>query len=153
MKKLMLAALLFGAFTAEADVEFEVKKIKIGKKTLSVEVADTDERRQQGLMNRKQLDDGKGMIFIFHMETPQSFWMKNTLIPLSIAFFDSKRKLVDMFDMDPEVSEIANPRIYRSNKLSQYALEVPKGWFKKNGIKVGHTFNFVEEAKKKSNDK
>jgi uncharacterized protein len=126
-------------------VDFLSKKISLGGKTLDVEIADTEVRRQQGLMYRKTLDDGKGMLFIFDKETPQSFWMKNTYVSLSIAFFDSQKKLVDMFDMDPEVSEmVANPRVYRSNKLSQYALEVPKGWFKENEIKTGTKFEFLE---------
>ncbi|MEQ1877899.1 MAG: DUF192 domain-containing protein [Bdellovibrionia bacterium] len=153
MKTLVVLSMIFATVQVWA-VDFEVKKIKVGGKTLSVEVADNEERRQQGLMNRKVLDDGKGMIFIFGGESPQSFWMKNTLIPLSIAFFDSKKKLVDMFDMEPEASEmVANPRIYRSNKLSQYALEVPKGWFKENKIKVGQSFEFLDDSKKKSNHK
>jgi uncharacterized membrane protein (UPF0127 family) len=94
-------------------VEFPVKKISVGGKTLSVEIAENDESRQQGLMNRKNLDDGKGMLFIFTNETPQSFWMKNTYIALSIAFFDSKKKLVDLFDMEPEVSDSFGFNPYR----------------------------------------
>lgn len=144
--KTFFALLLILVAQASLAMDFTKKKLSLDGKILEVEVADREDLRQQGLMNRKTLDEGKGMIFVFGSESPQSFWMKNTYVPLSIAFFDSKKKMVDVFDMNPEISEaVANPRIYRSNKLSQYALEVPQGWFKKNGIKVGAKFEFLDE--------
>ncbi len=144
---LLILTLILVAGRAHS-LDFRQTQIKLGDQKLTVEVADTDELRQMGLMHRKNLDDGKGMIFIFDREQPQAFWMKNTLIPLSIAFFNSQKKLVDLFDMEPEVSEmVAEPKIYRAKKPAQYALEVPKGWYRKHGVKPGAQFSFEEEKK------
>lgn len=117
-----------------ADESFEKRKLRLGNKTLIVEIADTPARRAQGLMNRKSLPKDHGMLFIFDNEERQSFWMKNTLISLSIAFFDENRKLLEIQDMEPASMVDQNPKIYASTKPAKYALEVPKGWFAKNKI-------------------
>lgn len=121
-----------------ADVTFETKKIKVGRQPLNVEIAQKPEQLQKGLMFRKELKDGFGMLFIFDRESPQNFWMKNTFIPLSIGFFDSKKVLVDIQDMQAVTSELdQRPPSYTSRKPAQYALEVPQGWFKKNKVDLG----------------
>lgn len=120
------------------DVQFGKKKIKVGGVPLTVEIADTPEKTSRGLMFRQKLDEGTGMLFIFPDEEIRSFWMKNTFIPLSIGFFDSGKKLVDIQDMKPVKSELeSNPPSYLSAAPARYALEVPKGWFKKKKIKLG----------------
>ena len=83
-------------------------------------------------MERKNIPDGTGMIFIFEQDQILSFWMKNTPHPLSIAYIDSKGKIRDIFDMTPySLSSI------KSTVSVRYALEVPQGWFKKNNIQTG----------------
>jgi hypothetical protein len=97
------------------------------------ELARTAEERQRGLMGRESLADGMGMLFIFPAPTRGAFWMKNTVIPLSIAFIDERAVIVGIADMQPldETLHYA-PAPYR------YALEVPQGWFGQVGVAVGH---------------
>lgn len=100
-----------------------------------VEVADTPDEREVGLMNRPSLPEDAGMIFLFEDDTSGGFWMKNTLIPLSIAFADADGTIVSILDMDPceaDPCEIYDPGVsYRS------ALEVNQGAFGRWGVQVG----------------
>lgn len=127
---------------SQAEVKFEKKKFKIGNQTLIVEIADTNERTAQGLMYRKELPEGTGMLFIFPDEQIRSFWMKNTFVPLSIGFFNSKKELIDIQDMAPATSEMQMDHpTYASKGPAQYALEVPKGWFSKHKIRLKQRFS------------
>jgi len=135
---LMLPGLLM------AQVQFSQKKIKIGSQILNVEIADTPEKSAQGLMFRKELPEGRGMLFIFPNEQPRSFWMKNTFIPLSIGFFNAKKELIDIQDMVPATSSMQiNFPTYESKGPAQYVLEVPKGWFAKHKIRLKQSFSFL----------
>ena len=100
---------------------------------LQVEIADTDEKRSQGLMFRKKLDVNSGMLFVFSQDQYMNFWMKDTYIPLSIAFIDKKGKITEILHMKPLDDSI----IYSSKAKARYALEVNLGWFSKNSINVG----------------
>src|SRR4051812_16345138 len=79
--------------TSEKGVQFKKAALTLGSAHLNVEIADTEDRRERGLMGRTSLKDSEGMIFIFDMATQQGFWMKDTLIPLSIGFFSPSGKL------------------------------------------------------------
>lgn len=112
--------------------------------TLKVEMALTSEQKARGLMERTSLAQGAGMLFNFEPPQVLSFWMKNTLIPLSIGFFRANKTLIETFDMEPShgpVREELLPR-YMSSESAQYAIEVPKGWFAKNKIRSGMKFRF-----------
>ena len=135
--KLLILTILFSATTQGAT--FTKSKILLNKLQFDVEVADTDELREQGLMGREKLKDNEGMIFIFESAEPQGFWMKNTLIPLSIGFFDSKGKLFQVTDMEPASPMDLSPKVYRSTKPAKFALEEPKGWFNRKKILVNQT--------------
>jgi len=102
-----------------------------------VEVAKSPEERAKGLMNRKHLGKDEGMLFIFEMEDYHGFWMKNTLIPLSIAFIDKERKIVSVAAMKPLTLESHDPP-----RPILYALEMNKGWFAAHGIKAGDIVRF-----------
>jgi len=103
---------------------------------ITVEIARTEEERSQGLMHRKKLPDGEGMIFVFDRDQQLSFWMKNTVIPLSIAFIASNGRIIEIRDMRPlDLSAIQSSRSVR------YALEAPQGWFDRAGIKPGDVVN------------
>ena len=108
-----------------------------GKKVVvRAEIADTFESRQKGFMFRKRIPDGTGMLFVFEGEQILNFWMKNTPTALSIAYISADGKIKDIFDMTPfSLSPIVSTAYVR------YALEVPKGWFYKNGINVGDRLN------------
>jgi uncharacterized protein len=138
MKKfLVLAVAIFSSYQAQA-LEFSKTKMILGKETLTVEVADNDASREQGLMGRKDLKDSTGMIFIFDQAEPQDFWMKNTLIPLSIGFFDEKGNLFQITDMEPASVMDLHPKVYSSTRPAKFALEEPKGWFKRKKITENH---------------
>jgi uncharacterized membrane protein (UPF0127 family) len=99
---------------------------------MQVEIARTEEERAWGLMYRRSLEDGKGMLFIYEREDNLSFWMSNTYIPLSIAFISSDGRILEIHDMEP-----LNLNSVRSGGKARYALEVPQGWFGRAGITPG----------------
>lgn len=130
-------ALLFAASFFSCAQKLPVQTLTIttaGQKQVTVlaETAETAEQRNRGFMERKNIPDGTGMIFIFERDQILNFWMKNTPSPLSIAYIDSKGTIRDIFDMTPfSLSSVT------STVSVRYALEVPQGWFAKNGIKPG----------------
>jgi len=101
-------------------------------KSIFVELADTHIKRELGLMNRKHLSQNQGMLFKFPFNTRLSFWMKDTYIPLDIAFLDESGKILQIEEMVP----LSTRPVY-SHSACKYALEVNKGWFNKNDIKEG----------------
>jgi len=106
--------------------------VRIKGHTLRVELADTPETRRTGLMNRRQLGADSGMLFVFDAASPQAMWMKNTLIPLSVAFVGADGRILNIEDMQP-LTEDAHP----SAGPAMYAVETNLGWFRKHGIKAG----------------
>ena len=122
---------------AKSETTFKQQTIKVGSLRLKAEIAENEEQWQRGLMYRTHLDQDRGMLFIFPKEEPRSFWMKNTFIPLSIGYFDKNKKLLEVIDMEPVVSEMATPKSYPSSYPAKYALEVNLGWFTRNKIKIG----------------
>lgn len=124
-------------------LEFKKSKIEVCGKNLDVEIADNDAQRAIGLMCRESLPDGSGMLFIFNEERELSFWMKNTKMPLSIGYFDKNQKLIDIHDMEP-----MNAAPVTSSKPAKFALEVNKGWYNKNKIKPGCSFQITQEKLK-----
>jgi len=106
-----------------------------GAHRLTVEIADTSPLRSRGLMWRRELLASNGMLFIFPAEVVQSFWMRNTLIPLDMLFIDKRGKVVG-------VVQWAEPKTLSSRtvgKPSLYVLEVPGGWASRNGVRAGST--------------
>lgn len=99
---------------------------------IPVEIADTPAEQEYGLMGRTALAADAGMLFVFDQDQPLSFWMKDTLIPLSIAFISSEGTIVDMQDMQP-----LDETPHDSAAPAKYALEVNQGFFAANGIQVG----------------
>ncbi|MDR0376971.1 MAG: DUF192 domain-containing protein [Spirochaetaceae bacterium] len=115
-----------------AKREFAIEKAEGGLIPIRAELARTDPERSQGLMNRTSLADGEGMLFIFERDQIVSFWMKNTRIPLSIAFILTDGRIIEIRDMQPlDITSISSTRSVR------YALEVPQGWFARAGLNVG----------------
>ena len=106
-----------------------------GPVLVNVEVADTEEERARGLMHRESLDEDAGMLFIFFEPTSSGFWMKNTKIPLSIAFFDMDGRILRILDMEPCKKEPC--RIYSPGVEYLGALEVNQGAFQDWGVSVG----------------
>ena len=126
--------------TAEASVPDESNTITIigtneerSEVEVEVEIADDKAEQRRGLMERTELAENAGMLFVFDREEPRSFWMRNTLIPLSIAYIASDGRIVDIQDMQP-LDETSHP----SAEPAQYALEVNQGFFAERGIEVGN---------------
>jgi hypothetical protein len=111
--------------------------IYIKDREIWVEVAKKEEERAKGLMGRRFLGKEEGMLFIFEDEGYHGFWMKNTFLPLSIAFIDKKGEIVWITNMEPLTLSTHSPP-----KPALYALEMNKGWFSTNGIKIGATVRF-----------
>jgi uncharacterized membrane protein (UPF0127 family) len=109
----------------------------IGQREIWVEVAKTPEERSHGLMGRKYLGKDEGMLFIFETEDRHGFWMKDTFIPLSIAFIEKNGRIVWITDMKPLTLDSHVPP-----QPIVYALEMNKGWFSSRGIKVGDVVRF-----------
>ena len=130
----VLAALLFltASLGAWADVVFKKSQVKVGAHALKVEVAAEEEQRMQGMMYRKSMGAEEGMLFIFDEPAYHSMWMKNTLIPLSVAFLDKDGVILNILDMEPQTLDshmAAGPAVY--------AIETNKGWFAAKKIKPG----------------
>jgi uncharacterized membrane protein (UPF0127 family) len=107
-------------------------KLILKGQSLWVEVARSEEEQSRGLMFRRHLGWNEGMLFAYEREKILTFWMKNTPLPLSIAFLDHRGKIVDIQRLEP-----FSLRVHYSAFPAQYALEVNRGWFMKNGIQVG----------------
>jgi uncharacterized protein len=111
----------------------KIVELKILNASLYAEVADTPQASENGLMFRDSLPDDRGMLFIFEQPKTASFWMRNTKIPLSIAYVDSTGKILEIESMKP-LDETVVPSV--SDQVA-YALEVNQGWFARHGIAPG----------------
>ncbi len=128
---LLATAPLFSAVTAQP--ELPVTTLRIGAASIRAEVADDDSERSTGLMFRESLAAGSGMLFVMPSVGPASFWMQNTLIPLSIAFLDESGTIMEIHDLQPNSEKLVRSTFSRI----AYALEMPQGWFGKNNIWPG----------------
>ncbi|MDP2807576.1 MAG: DUF192 domain-containing protein [bacterium] len=113
-------------------------QLTIGGARLWVEVAGDEATRSQGLMHRRQMPEDEGMLFVFEYPQPLSFWMKNTYLPLDIAFVARDGSILNILKMKP-LDE--GPR-YLSQGPALYAIETNAGWFQKNGVKAGDKVRF-----------
>ena len=138
IKKIFLLLILLNCiFSFSCAKKLEKKELSIKTEngnviTLSCEMAISQQDQMKGFMNRKNIPQGTGMLFVFSTDRIARFWMKNTPTALSIAYIDYSGKIRDIFDMTPySLSEVVSTGYVR------YALEVPQGWFEKVGIKKG----------------
>ena len=115
--------------------------IETGERTVrvAVEVADTDEERARGLMERDELPEDEGMLFLYGDETSGGFWMKNTRIPLSIAFYGEGGEILRLLDMEP--CRVDSCPVYDPGVSYRGALEVNRGAFDRWGVEEGDVLN------------
>ena len=126
------AALLLCLALALPSAWAEKITLRIGKKTIRAEIADTLQSREHGLMQRDHLCANCGMLFVFEKADRYGFWMKDTPLPLSIAFIAANGAITNIAEMQPNTTEL-----HRAREDALYALEMHSGWFAKNGIKPG----------------
>jgi len=131
MKKIIFIIILF-LIISSCHRKMDKVTLSINGRPLVVEVAFTEKQREKGLMFRKQLPWNEGMLFVFEEENYLSFWMKNTTIPLSIAFVDKQGKVTDIFIMEPN-----SLKPVTSSQPCMYAIEANRGFFLESGLKVG----------------
>lgn len=110
----------------------QTARLSAGMHLIQAEVAQSPEERQKGLMYRQHLPANNGMLFAFESEGVHCFWMKNTLIPLSIAFLGPDGTIINMADMQPQDETSHCPK-----HAVRFALEMNQGWFKRKGFKAG----------------
>jgi uncharacterized membrane protein (UPF0127 family) len=131
---LVCAGLAFNVW-AQSGPQLQLPRTKLnaGMHVLDVQLAQTPEQRQIGLMWRKEMPQHEGMLFVFEQAAQQCFWMRNTLIPLSAAFLADDGTIVNMADMKPQSDDS-----HCSEKPVRFVLEMNMGWFAKRQIKAGY---------------
>ena len=138
MRRMLLGlAVVVQVGTAWADLPRA--ELFAGIHRIEAEVAATQPDRSQGLMHRRALGQNQGMVFVFPVTATHCFWMKNTPLPLSIAFLDEKGTIVSLDEMAPETEDNHCPA-----RPARFALEMNSGWFKAKGLKPGHVIGGVE---------
>ncbi|MBB3119646.1 DUF192 domain-containing protein [Pseudoduganella violacea] len=136
MKSLAVSLLLLAAAGASQaqNQQFPTTTLSAGMNLIKAEVATTDPQRAQGLMFRETMAPNAGMVFVFDAPATQCMWMKNTLLPLSVAFIDAEGKIVNIEDMQPQTLD---SHCSAKGVPVMYALEMNLGWFKQKNIKPG----------------
>ena len=144
LKHYCLAALIGAVLILAANTvlacPFELPTVRVAIKghDLTIELATTPEARSCGLSLRDSLPENRGMLFVYSEPEILTFWMKNTRMPLTIAFIDTAGRIVSIQKMNP----FPITTIYASPVPALYALEVNQGWFEENGVGVGDVVEF-----------
>jgi uncharacterized membrane protein (UPF0127 family) len=137
MKKLFLV--LAAAVAGSALAQLPTVQLSTGMHLIRAEVADSMGTRMEGLMHRKSMPQGSGMVFVFDESATHCMWMKNTLIPLSVAFIDEAGAIINIADMQPH-----SEQSHCAARPARFALEMNKGWFAERGIKPGAKLRGLE---------
>jgi len=131
------AALLLALWAIQGCAQLPETELDIGGHKLTVEVASDPQQLERGLMYRRMLPENRGMLFVFDAPQILRFWMKNTYLPLSIAFIDADGVIINIADMKPKTISV-----HSSSKPAKFALEVNQGWFRRNhvgpGLRIGN---------------
>lgn len=136
-----LALLAPGLLAAQSPYRLPVLSLKAGDQSIQAEVASTEAQRSRGLMHRNSMPEQHGMLFVFEKPARYCFWMKNTLIPLSIAFLDADGTIVNLADMEPQ-----SESHHCAAQPVGMALEMNQGWFEKHGMTVGKRIEGLESV-------
>lgn len=139
--KCWLGALVLVAMAGLAQAEAPRIELRAGVYRIDAEVVADQESRMQGLMHRRSLAPQQGMLFVFAQATIQCMWMRNTLLPLSVAFLDEQGHILNIEDMAPQTEDH-----HCAAAPARYALEMNKGWFAQKGIKPGTRLGGIDKA-------
>ncbi|NMG47125.1 DUF192 domain-containing protein [Azoarcus communis] len=132
-------AVLLMALPAMAAAAMPVVELGAGMFRIQVEVAHTDANRQLGLMNRREMPAHNGMVFVFPQDARHCMWMRNTFIPLSVAFLDEQGRILNIADMQPQTEDS-----HCAAAPARFALEMNQGWFRERGLKPGDAIRGVD---------
>ena len=135
---LMALFLMFSALGVDAA---SLLKLQLGSGSIEVEVAATQAERALGLMNRKAMPESRGMLFVYPAPAYFCMWMKNTRIPLSVAFIDAQGKVINIEDMAPHTETN-----HCAARNAMFALEANQGWFAQHGVSAGTQVLGLEKA-------
>jgi uncharacterized protein len=139
-----LAVFVAGVAVAlAAHAQLPVVELSAGMHRIRAELADTFADRMRGLMHREKLAQNSGMLFVFEAPEVQCMWMKNTLIPLSVAFLDDTATIINIEDMQPQTENS-----HCSKRPARYALEMERGWFAERGIKSGAKLRGIDRLRR-----
>ena len=138
-----LLALVAIVLTGNAAAALPTVELSAGMHLIHAEVAADFGSRSQGLMYRESLAPNSGMLFIFDEADIQCMWMKNTLIPLSVAFMDATGRIINIADMQPE-----SEQTHCAAQPAVLALEMARGWFAQRGIKPGARIGGLEKLRR-----
>ena len=119
-------------------------ELSIEMRAIHAEVADTVAARMQGLMYRSSLAPNSGMLFVYEQPAMECMWMKNTLVPLSVAFMDDKGTIINVARMQPQTEDS-----HCTERPASYALEMEQGWFTRNGIRPGAVMLGLDRFKRR----
>lgn len=139
-RSLLGAALALAAVTAAAQ-NLPVMELTAGFHRIEAEVAANNAARMQGLMQRKSMPAQRGMLFVFDQDAQHCMWMKNTFLPLSVAFLDAQGRILNIEDMQPQTEDN-----HCAAKPARYALEMNVGWFAQRGIGRGDRIGGIDKA-------
>ena len=134
-------ALLGLSLTALHVQAASLLKLQLGSGTILVETAATQSQRGQGLMHRTSMPESRGMLFVYPAPAYFCMWMKNTNIPLSVAFIDAQGKVINVEDMAPHTETN-----HCTARNAMYALEANQGWFARHGVVPGSQVLGLEQA-------
>ncbi|MDE2599009.1 MAG: DUF192 domain-containing protein [Rhodocyclaceae bacterium] len=135
----LMSSILLGL--AAPAYAFGSLELTLGMYRVQAEVASTDPDRQRGLMFRKDMPESHGMLFVFPVRAQHCMWMKNTLLPLSVAFLDEEGRIINIEDMAPQTETN-----HCASQPARYALEMNRGWFKQRGFGAGAKLGGIERA-------
>ena len=137
--KIFISLLLLMTLGCSAEEKLPTVELKVGEENYTLEVARTQEARRRGLMDRDSIGTHEGMLFVFERDQHLSFWMKDTYIPLSIAYISKGGVIKSIHKMEPE-----SLKSIESNYAVRFALELPRGAFARSGVKVGDTIDGLD---------
>jgi uncharacterized membrane protein (UPF0127 family) len=139
LKRLLALLALAFAFASAASAELPAIQLQAGMHLVRAEVAADFTDRMRGLMYRESLAPNAGMLFVFDENATHCMWMKNTLIPLSVAFVDERGTILNIADMEPQ-----SEQSHCASAPALFALEMTRGWFAQRGIKPGTKLGGLE---------
>ena len=140
MKKI-LSTLVLATWSAVALAQMPIMELTAGFHRIEAEVAADQQNRMTGLMNRKAMPPQRGMLFVFPEKNTHCMWMRNTFLPLSVAFLDEEGRIINIEDMQPQTEDNHCAKV-----PARYALEMNLGWFAQRGLKPGTKLGGISKA-------